>query len=817
MKVQLKSERDAATLEGGLQQEKQEYISKVNNNTNCCKQWIRCIRLIFLLELTLFFGWGCYMILQSYHSRVMENEEIADMLTRERYLPVFQSVSEVQKLDLTTKMSVTFVKPEIITDKLNNFLGDIKLTKEQGKTIVTDVDNIVQTSTQNSISMLEPSDINNSPMISPSGDLVYDEEFIKNLMPWKSSSNGYTDKIIINNNEDSVIYKQFLEKLQNIAKSVTINDLKQFENSYDFSENDKSLWKPWADEQVDTSLESSLIICPPYQLSESSGISSEHLIKSSLISQSVPVPELLEKIKNNLSNDIKNKDKHDADDNNILISELFDTFASGNNEHFSFDTQIPIEQNVQDQHSSEIIANTKEEEAKYKLMKNIEPNFGLLQSKIQDIAESSTPNVKFQWFNALPTFANDLQVGLKDISESSKIQNSSLENIIENTETNTLIPEKDKSHIHCQTEVETNVFRIKCSEIMIDEEWNFASSDAHTEDFSNVINFKDNFDLYMDYYNDDYDNKDESKQLKDESTSNENFDEKIGSLQHSVPKVTDAVELQGNMPDVRRLKNTFDFLFERNSFDKTEVDKHDEINNPDKEKIKQEISSSSTTTASFTSESDSVDLNKEWNPLLEVSDTQQQKQLKVTEEQDLLNSKNVETFLKSNERVYDLEKKLTSIFNDEMLNIIKQLYPSKSSFEDDYSDICSTSPYFCSLFSNFQKRQQQYGDLKKFLEHIRNHNNPSDIGDDYNYRKKRMADDLTEKYEQVSNTLEEINKNVNVSQNLKKLFQKMEVFAACIDRLHERFHFLNNKLDDDYVSNEFSMETNEHQESNMNL
>lgn len=678
----------------------------------------------------------------------MENE-VTDILIRERYLPVFQSVSEVQKLDLTTKMPVTFVKPKIITDKLNNFLGGIKLTKEQGKTIVIDVDDIVQTSTQNSISMLsnnilEPSDINNSPMTSPSGDLVYNEEFIKNLMPWKISSNGYTDKIIINKNEDSVIYKQFLEKLQNIAKSV-ISDLEEFENSYDFSEDDKSLWKPWTDEQVNTSLESSLVICPPYQSSESSDISSEHLIKSSLISQSVP--KLLEQIKNNLSNDdIKNKDKHDAYDNNILISALFDPFASGSNEHFAFDTQIPIEQNMQDQHSSEVIANTKEEEeAKYKLMKNIESNFGLLQSKIQEyIAESSTPNVKFQWFNALPTFANDLQIGLKDISESSKIQNPSLENIIENTETNTFIPKKDKSLIHCQTEVETNVFRIKCPELMIDEEWNFASSGTHTEDFSNVINFKDNFDLYIDDYNDDYDDKDESKQLKDESISNENFDKKIVSLQHSVPKVTDAVELQGNMPDVKRLKNTFDFLFKGNSFDRTEVDKHDEINNPDKEKIKQEISSSSTTTASFTSESDSVDLNKEWNPLLEVSDTQQQKQLKVTEEQDLLNSKSVETFLESNERVYDLEKKLTSIFNDEELNIIKQLYPSKNFFEDEYSDICSISPYMCSLFSNL--RRQQYGDLKKFLEHIRNHNNPSDIGDDYNYRKKRMADDLTEKY-----------------------------------------------------------------------
>lgn len=878
MKEQSKSEKDlVVTLEGGLQQEKQEYINKLRYNTNCCKQWIRCIRLIFLLELTLFFGWGCYMILQSYHSRVMENE-VTDSI-RERYLPVFESVSEVQKSHPTTKeMPVIFVKPEIITDKLNNFLGGIESTKEQGKTIVIDVDSIMPTSSQNSISMLsnnmvEASDINNSPMTSPSEDLVYNEEFMKNLMPWKIFSF-----------KDSVNNKRFLEKLQNIAKLIEINDSEQFENSYDFTEDanrltlnnqkDRALdtsneieslgldvttsvnlkdfmnfkinfdnspqdlrprfldltkvemqddhgekkngfLEAWTDEQVNTSLESDLVICPPDQSSESSDMSSEHLITNPLISQSVSVPELLERIKNILSNDnTKNKDKHDADDSNMSMSTSSDAFASENDEHFAFDTQIPIVQNIQDHHLSEIIANTKEEEAKYNLMKNIESiDSEFLQPKIQDIAESSTPNVKFQWFNAPPTFANDLQFGLKDISESSKTQNPSLEDTIENTETNTFIPGKDKFHIQCQTELKMNVLRIRCPEMMIDEEWNFTSSGTHVNDFLNVNNFKDNF-SNMDDYNDDY-NKDESKQSRDESISNENSDKKVASLQHSVPKITGAVELQENMP-VRNLKNAFDFTFKIDSFDRPEIDKHDEITSPDKEKIKQEISSSSTTISSFTSEfdSDTVDLNKEWNPLLEIFDMLQQKQLKVTEEQDLLNSKNAETFLENNQRVYDLEKKLTSIFNDEILNVIKQQYLSESSSTDDYLDyICNISLNICSSSPNSWR--QTYVDLKKFLEHVHDHDNPSDIGNDYNYRKKRMADDLTEQYEQVSNTLEEINKNVNVLQNLKKIFRRMEVFAACIDTLHER-HLLNNKLDNDYVSNEFSMETNEHRDSDIN-
>lgn len=41
------------------------------------------------------------------------------------------------------------------------------------------------------------------------------------------------------------------------------------------------------------------------------------------------------------------------------------------------------------------------------------------------------------------------------------------------------------------------------------------------------------------------------------------------------------------------------------------------------------------------------------------------------------------------------------------------------------------------------------------------------------------------------------------------MYQKMEILALCIDRLHERY-LLHNKLDDDYASSEFPMETEEH-------
>lgn len=66
--------------------------------------------------------------------------------------------------------------------------------------------------------------------------------------------------------------------------------------------------------------------------------------------------------------------------------------------------------------------------------------------------------------------------------------------------------------------------------------------------------------------------------------------------------------------------------------------------------------------------------------------------------------------------------------------------------------------------------------------------------------------------DQVSNTLEEDDKNMDVLENLKKIFQKMEILTLCIDRLHERY-LLHNKLEDDYASSEFPIETEKHSES----
>jgi len=63
---------------------------------------------------------------------------------------------------------------------------------------------------------------------------------------------------------------------------------------------------------------------------------------------------------------------------------------------------------------------------------------------------------------------------------------------------------------------------------------------------------------------------------------------------------------------------------------------------------------------------------------------------------------------------------------------------------------------------------------------------------------------------EVSNSLKENNESSDLLKNLEKIYQKMEVLAACIDKLHERY-LLHNKLNDDYISNEFSWDIKEPQ------
>lgn len=431
--------------------------------------------------------------------------------------------------------------------------------------------------------IIEASDINNSPMTLSSEDLVYDkglmkttslkifpienidkiitfnnkeslfEQFLEKLqnivindLKKFENNNDFTendDRLMLNNQKDRAL--DTFNEIESLGLEVMIlnredsvdskisslvennvqdpEQMRVFDIIEDAAQDDpseKSSSRDGTDGQIDGSLQLDFVICPPYQSYESSGMSSEQSIQSSLTSQSVPTPEFLKQIKNIVSNDyIKNKNKRDADNSNMLMSASSDVSASESDENF--DTWMPIHANVQntkDYHSSKISANTKQEEEIYKLIKDVE-------------SYPSKNSNYFQWWTAPPTFANNLQIGSKYISASNKIQ--------ENMETiDAVIPEKNNLHNQSQVEIKTNSFiypKIQ-SEIRKTELNNANILENELNILENKLNM--NMDDYTFNMADD-----ENLQLPDK-LFNENFDNKIEDIPIEIPIEIPKIEIR---------------------------------------------------------------------------------------------------------------------------------------------------------------------------------------------------------------------------------------------------------------------------------
>lgn len=787
-----------ADMEEGLYH--RNCIKRLEYKTNCCTRYIPYLRLIFLLEIMLFFGWGCYMILRTYHPEEMKNE--ARSIIPERY-PMIDSLSDKQKSH--PEMSATFVKPEIIIDKINNLLENMKSASDQNlmqnKAFVTNVPNMMQTNMQNSSNVrsnniVEISAINKLLVTLSPGNLMHDEKFTKNPETRRFSSVQYIDKNV--NIDENEKYAQFLEKLRNINKMKAANDLETFESRYDFTKN-LNRWRLKNQENhvldasnklenlelniatiinpenfedptinidlinlqdpkqefsdltkdaalndrnensflfekltkpVKAHLELGLIICPPYESREFSDILIKDSAKDSSTYQPVLTQEISEQIENG-SSDERNEDKHDINDSDMSIS----ASTSGNiQDHFDVSAQ-----SIDGQYSSESIAKIKKDE-KYGSTENIK-NSWFLQPTVKDSVESTTPNIdQFQWFNAPPSFVD---LGLGDIPKSSEIHSSLLQDTYENMDVDDIIPGSQ-----CEMTIKMGILKVKCPAIKFDEEWNFASSPtAPPTDVPNITNFNDILDVYLHTLCD----EDANKKLEVENISNENFDKEVTVSPDSISKIINAMELQESTASA-----TSDALLDLSDvasiepFDREEFNQDYPFYGPsfydypfysfpfydsNEEEVKQVTSSS-------ISEFDSTtNLNKGQNPFPDISDAQQQGQLKqISKEQDYSASDNTDTFSKNFEHFYALEEKLTSLFKNEMSNIITRYLP-KNFYKNNYrNNICSILRYMHSISQH--PWREQYVALSKLLEHIRNSDYPHNTDDSY-YRKKRMADDLT--------------------------------------------------------------------------
>ncbi|XP_012062501.1 PREDICTED: uncharacterized protein LOC105625793 [Atta cephalotes] len=844
------SENNIELLEEGLYQGKQKCIKRIIFKTNCCTRFILFLKLILLLEVILFFGWGCYMISQIYLPKVIKNE--ATYITLEKYPSVTESLSEIQESRPIAEIPAIFVKSEII-DKINNLLEGTEFEKKdqnlmKNEAIVTDATNMMQTNFQNSENVQHDNiqvqiyDVNRLLATLLSGNLVHNENFMKNSISEKFSSIEFTDEDISTYKKNNFLYYiQFLQKLRDTSKIKVVNDLEKFKNINDFikdadylilkSQENYALDAPNNPESLEfnvaltSNLENSvdnaigytdltlrdlkfsdlikdavqdnnnegstlsdepneqakrleLIDFITYPFHKSSDIPIKDSIEDSFIFQPILEEEISKQVKNRSSDNVdkKNEDIHDTNDSDILMS----TSAFENQDYL--DMSMITMQSTGEQHSEDIekiIENKIYDES--------------MQSTMQDNVEFSTSNVdKFQWFNVPPRFV-DLE--WKDVSKSDEINSLFWDSYKEDVDD--VIPESQ-----CEITIKMGILKVKCPTIKFDEEWNFTSSEIPPTDIPKVTDFGDIFDTFLHTQCD----EDANEQLKIENISIKNFNKQVTTLQDSRSKIiNNLIELQESTTNANDASmNLFDVAF-INPSDSGNSDENFPFYDSNEEGAKH-ITRVASSISKFSS--NIVDSNKERNLFFDIFDSHQQEQLKINKEQDYSVSDNSETFLKILEHFYNLEKNLTSLFKNEISNIMAQ-YLSKSFYENNYrNEICSIIRYM--RFISRHSWYEQYA-LRKFLEYLQNPDYPY-ITEDYYHRKKRMIDDLAWQEDEISNTLEEDNNDVDLLEKLKKVFQKIEILALCIDRLHERY-LLHNKLDDDYVSSEFPMETEEHRKS----
>ncbi|XP_012524578.1 reticulocyte-binding protein PFD0110w [Monomorium pharaonis] len=750
--------KELSLLEEGLYLEKHKYINSVKHKPNCCTRCMPYLRVIFLLEITLFFGWGCYMIFQTYRSQVTENETMSIALDSS----MIESLSEIQKSPPSTEMPAIFVKPKVIIDKINNLLEDIKFTKEQdlmqNEAFVPNVAGMIQTNTQKSTSTQNNNfginaDFGRLLAILSSGNLehgkVMENSLSENFIP-----DEYVDEnVSTDNNENSVRYEKF-ENMNNFIENSDLatksrenhalnmpnslkfnvaiisdpdnfvdrvinvdltNTLQNFKQKFsDLIKNvaqnndENSFLLEKTDKRANARLED-FVVCPPYESDESPDV----LIKDLAKRLSAFQPELAqvnsEQIENRSNDDIDN-DKQDVSTNNMAMSES----VSKNQDYF--DESMVTLQNTEEQYLLERIAKIKEDE-EYESTENIKNPFfikssdSFLQPRMQDSAESVTSNAEFQWFNIPPRFADlkewkDMS-SLKPQDVSSEIHGLSW-GTYEKMDIDDVIPESQ-----CEITIEMGVVKIKCPAIEFDKKRNFTSSEIFPIDMSKYSNLKDLLDNYLLALRCD---KDASEQLDVNNAFNKNSDKEITTSRDSVPKIINAIELQesttsSKMSNDALLDSDASFI---NPFNNEEINHdyafYDSLFYDSNEKEETQ----STTLFSSTSELDSstIDSNKESNLFFDNSNIQQQEKSKNNKEKDYAVSDNIETSLKD----FDLEKKPISQLKNEISNILQYL---KNINDNNYQHVD------CNILRNIRNviSQRPWLDqwvIYRFLEHIRN-------------------------------------------------------------------------------------------------
>jgi len=772
--------------EGRLQERRQDQTKKLDDENNYCNR--------YHLHLTLLLGWflfcGCCFYIAYQNIRFEETEnQISNIIRGALRELMYESQTEMQNSQ-NAKMSVIFIKPEVVINKMNGHLEETDLIEEQ--------DTKQQAAVRNEHSMNAASSINESDNVVSTSDIdnlsitplpedLRDDGELRKPSTWRINADKYDDITVNVNTAESL----FLEKLYNIARTIpdvkmiddeetenrntltednnhlTVNnfenaapnvnalnklkssgsDVTMISNHNDLPDRKVMSSNNLRDTKFSDSIEDTL------HDRSNSGFSSDATTKRNLldlstfdsfslreylessessddswIPRSALMQETFEQIENKSSHDTDaaNKDGHHVDANDLLTSSPDSSIPENKASLFPFSVPMVSVENAENQYPLKIGPRNTKEDERSKPIEDIKDSFEFWVG-------SPTIQEEYPWIKSDSNypFLESHYHTQKPVSKPKDLKpNKILNPFLSSNEDTTIEDVIPKSR--CKFEVTSGIVTVRCPAIKFNEEWNLTSTENHTTAPQDVSRDNDSYEnLYDDYYIEC--DEGTANQPKDVLISKENPDiKKTATSQYNA--ATAITEFEKSPPNNKKISN--DALLESpkameiDSLANTRGNQDTIYNENEKKPV--------TTVSILTSDFDTDKLDKRWN--LKTADVQQ-KSIEKQKSGDFIDSSNTPRKDRSLEIVETddpFERRLIAILMNEITVLRERQRKAMESnakhvSSEEYLDICNNYPLICdpSLIDILAKTH---------LEKASTYPHDSALA----FRKKRMTDDLTQ-------------------------------------------------------------------------
>jgi hypothetical protein len=775
--------------EGRLQERRQDQTKKLDDESNCCNR--------HHLHLTLLLGWflfcGCCFYIAYQNIRFEETEnQISNIIRGTLRELIYESQTEMQNSQ-NAKMSVIFIKPEVVINKMNDHLKETDLIEEQDT-------KQHETAARNEHSMNAASSINESDNVVPTSDIdnlsitplpedLRDDRKFKKTSTWRINADKYDD-IVANDNKAESFFLEKLYSTSAIPNVKMIDDeetenrntltednnyltLNNFENGALNADASNKLKSSGSDVTMISNHNDLLnrkVIASPNNLRDTKFFDSvedalhdrsnngfsggattkrnllaplsmfdsfslrEYLESSdeSWIPRSTLTQETFRQIENKSSHDTNatNEDGHQTDANDLLMPSPDSSMSE--NRAFLLPSSVPMAsvENIENQHPLKIGTRNAKEDERSKSIEDIKDSFEFWVG---------SPTIKdieeYPWIKSdsnYPFFESHYHAQKPLFKRKDPKSSQVLNPFLSSNEDTTIEDVVPKSR--CKFEIASGIVTVRCPAIKFNEEWNLTSTENHTRAPQDVSRDDDSYEnLYDDYYIEC--DEGAANQPKDVLISKENSDiKKTATSQHNdASTIIEAEKSASNVKISNDVLLESPKAVEMDSLANTRDNQDDAIYNANEKE--QPV----TIVSIFTSTSDTGNLDKRWN--LKTADVQQKSTEKKNSGDFTDSSNNSRDYrsLRIVETDNSFEQRLIAMLNNEIALLRERQRKTmesnaKHASSEEYLDICNNYPLICDqslIDSIFDKAH---------LKEASTYPHDSALA----FRKKRMADDLTQ-------------------------------------------------------------------------